>query len=904
MKNVSVLAAIALSFSVFAGEQVWRAEPASANWNTTDLNWDGGVKWTQNSAAKFGESSTKAITVKEKVTASGLAFTADGYAFAGPHNNGGLNLASATPTANEQVSIPVDVATGASVFFNTFVNMYAIDAFYKKGGGTATLGDGYNGLQLISHEGDLRLTGGKFFTAKIYKDAAAVTANLHLDNVLLEPWNANKLIGHPNRFNSATIGEHGFTISNTTYDVELHQCFSTAPNVVTDGGITKKGDKQLLIAPQGGEKSTFAGGFTVNAGELAVANVDGLGTGDVTVKSGAGVSLQDAALGQAHAYNLDNGGYLGAIGSNFTVGRPGELPAFSSSNFRNVLGLGRVGERASTMTFTPTNDVRLGGVNLSGALDLTLGGTIKVNERVGDRIFRTEKQKSGSSVQVAATGLAVDVPAGVATDFGMPLTMRKTNIVLESTTVDDFEVDKSGWTLAKNGSADGDPARSDNGGSFIKDSKYYTTSGSYFIYLRRKNYMQKSITVPSAGRWRVAFLAGCRPGYDSYNLTMTVKLGDNSYTIPAREANHGFREFVTPTYELTAGAKTVRITLGDGVQWSGMGIDCVRLERIGDADVPFEKTGAGELAVSGFAAADAVTVSAGTLALADAALTNARVSVADGATLALGRVSLDGAQVTVPSGATLALRPTGANLVKNGGFEEPGGTSATDWRFSCTSWSFARLGSRSPAGDGGGQNNGSAVSTKAAYQTPYGCTTAYIRSQYKMSQSVSVPADGDYVLSFVHSQRDYSQDPGYKNRISVKIDNAEVVNIPARTALIPFTRVTTAPIALTAGTHTLTFQNLGSVGNPDGAMVFIDDVSLVQKAIDVTFANDARIDLVTGSVVRLENTEKLELDMGLIYVNGEPFNGSRSTLKAKGVVVEGDGKIQVGPKLGLSIILR
>ena len=46
MKNVSVLAAIALSFSVFAGEQVWRAEPASANWNAADLTWDDGVMWT------------------------------------------------------------------------------------------------------------------------------------------------------------------------------------------------------------------------------------------------------------------------------------------------------------------------------------------------------------------------------------------------------------------------------------------------------------------------------------------------------------------------------------------------------------------------------------------------------------------------------------------------------------------------------------------------------------------------------------------------------------------------------------------------------------------------------------------------------------------------------------------
>lgn len=890
-----------------AGDQTWCASPTSANWNKTDLNWDEGAAWTDNSTAVFGESSTKAITVKEKVTANGMKIQSDGYTFAGPATDTGkgLVLASATPTNQEQVDIPVEVAAGVSATFNTFVKMFAIDAFYKKGDGKVTLGSGCSGLQLIVNGGDLHLTGGRVFTAKIYKNPANVTANLHLDNVLLEPWNANKLIGHPNRFNSATIGEHGFTISNTTYDVELHQCFSTAPNVVTDGGITKKGDKQLLIAPQGGEKSTFAGGFTVNAGELAVANADGLGTGAVVVKSGAGVSLQDAAFGQAHAYNLDNGGYLGAIGSNFTVGRPGELPAFASSNFRNVLGLGRVGTRASTMTFVPTNDVRLGGVNLSGALDLTLGGTIKVNEQVGNRIFRTENMTSGSSVQVAMAGLAVDVPAGVATDFGLPLAMRKTNVIQESTTVDDFEVDKSGWTLAKNGSADGDPARSNNGGSYIKDEAYYTPDGTYFAYLRRKNYMEKSITVPSAGRWRVAFQAGCRPGYDSYKLTMTVKLGDNSYTIPAREANHGFREFVTPTYELMAGAKTVRITLSDGQQWSGMGIDRVRLERVGDVDVPFTKTGAGELAVSGFTSAGAVAVSAGTLAFADAALANAQVTVANGATLALGRVTLDGAQVTVPAGATLALRPAGTNLIKNGSFEEPGGTSATAWQHACTGWTATKLSGRSASTNSGGQNNGSTVSSGAtAYRTPYGCTTAYIRSQYQMSQSVSVPADGKYVLSFVHSQRVYDQDPAWKNPISVEIDGVEVVNIPARTGYVDFTRVTTAPISLTAGAHTLAFKNNGTVGSPDGAMVFIDDVSLTQKAIDIAFANDARIDLVTGSVVRLDNGEKIELDMGLIYVNGEPFNGTRSTLRTMGVVVEGDGKIQVGPKLGLSVIVR
>lgn len=902
----SLWAVVFVSVSALAGEQSWLETPASAIWNTTDLNWDAGAAWTQNSRAVFGASSSQSIRVAGPIWANGMTVTASDYAFAGPATDSGtgLFLASDNPVNNEQVDIPVDVASDASVTFNTYVKMFSLDAFYKKGAGTATLSLGGSGLQVISHGGTLRLTGGTFRTAKVYKKTADATADLHLDNVTLQTWNPNKIVGHPNRFNSATIGEHGFTIQ-TDMDAELHQCFSTAAGVAADGGIQKTGAKQLLVVPQNGEKSSFTGGFTVVAGELAVANTDGLGTGAVVVKSGTGVTLQDAALKQTHVYKLERGGAFGAIGADYLVDRPGELPAFADSNFRKILGLGRVSGQASTLTLAPVNDMRLGGVDLVGTLNLTLGGSIKVGELVGDRFFRTDALVNGASIQVDPKGLVLDVPGNVRTELGIPLAMFRSGMVAESTTVDDFEANNCGWTLAKNGSADGDPSRSGNGGSFIKSADYYTSDGSAFIYLRRKNYMQKSITIPSAGQWRVVFLAGCRPGYNSHKLTMTVAFGGNSHTFPARDALHGFREFATPVYVMEKDATPqVRITLGDGDQWTGMGIDRVRLERVGDVDVPFTKTGTGALALNGFMSAGNLTVSAGTLDLESADLANAQVTVTSGATLALGRVRLDGTQVSVASGATIALRPAGVNLVKNGSFEEPGGTTETAWQFTdCPPWTFGKLPGR--GGNGSGcQNNGSTVSTASAYQTPYGCTTAYLRSQNWMKQEVSVPADGEYVLSFVHSQRDYGQDPGYLNPISVKIDTDEVVNIPARKAKIPFTRVTTAPIPLTAGAHILEFQNLGKVGNPDGAMVFIDDVSLVEKALDIDFANDARVDLVEGSIVRLDNSEPLEFAKGTFSVNGKPFNGSQNTLKAQGIVIEGEGKIQIGAKIGSMLIVR
>lgn len=247
----------------------------------------------------------------------------------------------------------------------------------------------------------------------------------------------------------------------------------------------------------------------------------------------------------------------------------------------------------------------------------------------------------------------------------------------------------------------------------------------------------------------------------------------------------------------------------------------------------------------------------------------------------------------------------GVNLVKNGSFEVPAVADLTQWGFECDNWTFSSLyaGRRNTSG---GQNNDSVVAGN--YKTPYGNATAYIRSSMQMSQSLTVSEAGKYVLSFVHSQRDYNLDKSYLNPISVLIvtDNEtnEVVRIPPREKNIGFTRVTSGPIALAKGNHKLVFQNLGSVGNPDGAMVFIDDVSLCRSLETLTIASGAEIALASGSTVRLDNVEKLVLPQGSVTVNGRAIQGNRHTLKVAGVNVAGEGKIQIGDPLGTFILIR
>lgn len=879
------------------------ANPASGVWDATALNWDDGTAWTQGDKALFNASDEQTISVGEVIHASGISVYKGDYSFSGS----AIYLASTYPVSSEQADMPVSVGDGASATFLGQLCGSSLNAIRKYGEGTLTIAGGGSALQIKASGGALQITNCTFRTAKIYPNEANSTSTLLLDKVQINTWNENRLIGHYNRFAHAYIGAGGFTV-NCDYNAGIWQCFETAPGLAADGGITKTGLKELRIEPQGTDVSTFTGGIAVQSGELVVGDVRGLGTGPVSVANGAAVVLSNAAPNQVHAYRLRRGAIFGgAEGTSLVVDAPGVVPEFDSSNPEHYIGLGRYGTGQCSMTFAPTNDVALGCLFPSGKLDLRLGGTIKAAEDSNSPFFNTRWFNAGSTISVVADGVTFDIPSGEQ-ELGAPVSVPiHADQVVASTTPSSFESGTEDWSFSQNGSADGNGTRTQNGSAFFPSTypDRYTSDGSSFMYLRRGNYMQTTtMNVPSDGKWRVAFKAACRGEYEARTITITVTIDGHSHTFGARDEEHGFIDFATPAYDLTAGNKTCKIELSDnGKQWAGMGFDWIRLEKVADVPASFVKTGSGTLVADDFSSEGAVSVNAGKLALRDFTLDGATVQVASGAALALHGGTLRNSTVMVSSGATFAFAPECHSCVKNGSFEASSGSQGS-WRFTVSDWTFSIIPGRTN-NDSGGQTNGSQVSSGSnAYATRCGYTTAYIRSQMQMEQQLTVPEDGEYAVSFLHSQRVYDLDKAYLNPLSVEIDGAEVLYIPARTGYIDYTRVTSTNVALTAGSHTLRFRNLGSVGSPDGAMLFIDDVRLDSQKNTFVFDGTSRIDLAVGSTVRLDNTVPLAFEKGYIYVGDRVFQGSERTLASYGVTVVGNGRLQVGQPLGTFLMVR
>lgn len=148
MKKASRRLAVILSvLSVGAAEseqvQTWKANPVSATWNASDANWTPNETW-QGGAAVFGESSRKNVNVSGTVSATGLFFTADGYAVGG---DGALSFPGTTEIA---------VADGVTATLAAA----ATGTVQKTGGGTLVLTGRTSLGKVVTAGGTLRLAGG------------------------------------------------------------------------------------------------------------------------------------------------------------------------------------------------------------------------------------------------------------------------------------------------------------------------------------------------------------------------------------------------------------------------------------------------------------------------------------------------------------------------------------------------------------------------------------------------------------------------------------------------------------------------------------------------------------------------------------------------------------------------
>lgn len=161
---------------------------------------------------------------------------------------------------------------------------------------------------------------------------------------------------------SGTLGTGG-TVATVTVNTGKNMNFGTqAISTAAGTGLIKNGPGTLTLA--GG---TYAGGFTLNAGTVAVGGVNAMGSGgSLTINGGTIRSNSTNARDLTGKYA--NGGIF--VGGDFTLGDATNNGALT---FTNSMALG-----AATRTITVNSGVTFGGVGvISGAANvgLTKAGT-------------------------------------------------------------------------------------------------------------------------------------------------------------------------------------------------------------------------------------------------------------------------------------------------------------------------------------------------------------------------------------------------------------------------------------------------------------------------------------------------------------------------------------------------
>ena len=654
-----------------------------------------------------------------------------------------------------------------------------------------------------------------------------------------------------------------FTLANNGNHCQMHaRVVCTAPFHLPGSGVLR-----LHHA-----NNTFQGGIVLSRSQLRFLRSGSLGSETVAMDAFGrhdgviSVFLDDVPQPAAPDVKFIQNAYafMGSVNANaVTVKGVGVTP----DNKERTFGFGRSNDNTCSVTLSLTRPdsegiakYRLRGGRLRFAFD---GGVVKAAPEARELWFTTPQNlPAPMTARVTNNGVTFDT-AGANTELGLTLqfdaaaaatnvleTVEPANGGFESTT------SMQGWTVNP-GQNTGEGSSSQlNDSAFMKvggvlQPDYFTTNGTRFAVVRRGHTISQSVTLPTAGLWRVVYERGCRPdtGYPSQGLSVTVSLGGQSSVSPEQTAAYPFRREATDLFELEAGPQTLSFAVSYVASQSrAVFLDAIRLERCEVTPIPvgpLVKTGAGSLSITNLVTEGLVAVSNGTLAVRESTLAGTPVDVASGGTLAL-------------------CSGDGKNLVVNGSFELNAvavttGAQAYDPGNGPTGWTFdydpTPVGGSSPS-PGTQQNHSNMSSTYGSY-TAYGQKTAYMRRNTTMSQTVEVPADGLYEVSFLQGCRNSYN--SCRIPLTLAIDGAVVVSNAARTAYYDFER-STARVNLTAGEHTLTFAT--GYWNEIFAMLFIDDVRLTALAESNELEGNA-FAFASGATLDLQNAEPVYLARGL-----------------------------------------
>ncbi len=697
------------------------------------------------------------------------------------------------------------------------------------------------------------------------------------------------------------------TITKDGLHAEMNARVNCAGPLVKDGG-------GVIRLYNGGNNLT--GGVVVERSQLRFGPSGSIGPCTVTVL-GNSTLFSDATSAPDVKYVESDQAFMGSTGYMLTIKNVG----VTADNVSRKFGIGRSNDNSCKITLALTEPESEGigqYVVRGGGMDLTFdGGTVKASPKTSDVFFNTTGNMTPVA-RVTNNGVTFDT-AGADTELGLALAFdgpKAITNVVETVEPQNWSFETgsfSSWSVNAGGVNETSSVQN-NTSAFMNDSAnnhveaFCTTNGSRFAVLRRYASITQTVSLPTAGLWRVAYERGCRPntGYPAQALSLTVSLGGdaNATVSPAQPsvAAYPFRRETTDLFELEAGSHVLKFTSGphDKANYAVL-LDAIRLERCELEPVPvgaLVKTGVGSLAVTNLVTDGLVAVSNGTLTVRQATLDGTPVEVAAGGTLELYATKLTNAVVNVASGGTLRLRDgDGKNFVANGSFEDNKLAAAEFLAYSSVSRPRGWTMSYDVSSDIPGiQANGSGMSTRGP-DTEYGRTTAYLRQQARLQQTVTVPIDGTYEVSFMHACRfGYNS---YTIPLTCLIDGVVVASNGTRTANYGFERSTTR-VDLTAGEHTLMFSTGSS--SVLYAAIFIDDVRLMPVEGTNTLDGNA-LAFASGATLDLQNAEQVYIAGG-VTVDGRAVKGTVNALRRAGVTVTGPGSIQIGPPQGTTIIIR
>ena len=697
---------------------------------------------------------------------------------------------------------------------------------------------------------------------------------------------------------------------NDTQHHDLHARVSCA------GPFVKDGDAVLYLYNTG---NNFAGGIFQTMSQMRICSSDAVGPGAVTMLGKSTVfNLNEPIAPDVKFIQDSDENLLGSVGPMLTIKSVGA----TANNAARVFRIGRSNTNSCAITLALTDPESEGigqyvfvGSSAKFSFD---GGVVKASPKTKDLFFTT----AGGATPVARvtnSGVTFDT-AGADTELGLTLAFdgpRAITNVVQTVEPQNWSFETGSFSPYWSPDAGGVSETStvqNNTSAFMNDSAnnhveaFCTTNGSKFAVLRRYASITQTVSLPTAGLWRVSYERGCRPhtGYPAQALSLTVSLGGdaNATVSPAQPsvAVYPFRRETTDMFELEAGPQVLKFTSGphNSANYAVL-LDAIRLERCELTPVPVGpliKTGVGSLAVTNLVTDGLVAVSNGTLTVRQTTLDGTPVEVAAGGTLELYATKLTNATVNVASGGTLRLRDgDGRNFVVNGSFEDNKLAAAEFLAYSSVSRPRGWTMSYDVSSDIPGiQANGSGMSTRGP-DTEYGRTTAYLRQQARLQQTVTVPADGTYELSFMHACRfGYNS---YTIPLSCLIDGVVVASNGTRTANYGFERSTTR-LNLTAGEHTLVFSTGSS--SVLYAALFIDDVRLMPVEGTNTLDGNA-LAFASGATLDLQNSELVYIGGG-VTVDGRAVKGNANSLRRAGLTVTGTGSIQIGPPQGTVILFR